>query len=143
MHVLCAWTHLPSLVAYGRPRNIRDKRVRSKIPTIYKRNRLTVPGMRKCNKCTICPFVKEGKRVPSTSSKCPVDINTSVNCHTKNIFYCISWDKCSLQFIGESEQTLKVRFSEHEHKVNVSNSIRNKATRENRKGTKLKTWKSS
>ena len=97
--------------------------------------------MRKCNKCAICPFVKEGKSVQSTSSKCTVDINTSVNCQTKNILYCISCDKCSLQYIGESERTLKERFSEH--KGYVVNNMRNKATGEhyNQKGHKVSDMK--
>ena len=132
---------LPPLVAYRRPQNIRDKIVRSKIPSISTRNKRTVPGMRKCNKCAICPFVREGKSVQSTSSKCTVDINTSVNCQTKNILNCISCDKCSLQYIGESERTLKERFSEH--KGYVVNNMRNKATGEHysQKGHKVSDMK--
>ena len=86
-------------------------------------------------------FVKEGKSVQSTASKCTVDINTSVNCQAKNILYCISCDKCSLQYIGESERTLKERFSEH--KGYVVNNMRTKATGDhyNQKGHKVSDMK--
>ena len=88
---------LPPLVAYRRPQNIRDKIVRSKIPSTPKRIKRMVPGMSKCNNCAICPFVKEGKFIRSTSSKFSVDINRPVNCQTQNISYCITCEKCSLQ----------------------------------------------
>ena len=124
-------------MAYRKPQNIRDKIIRSKIPSPPKRIQRTVPGMTKCNNRTICPFIKEGKSVQSTSSKCTVDINRPVNCQTKNILYCITCEKCSLQYIGESERTLKERFSEH--KGYVLNNKLNKGTGEhyNMKGHKV------
>ena len=81
--------------------------------------------MTKCNNCVICPFVRESKTVQSTASKCTVDINRPVNCQTRNILYCITCTKCSF---GESERTLKERFSEHKGYV-VNNKI-TKATGE-------------
>ena len=51
----------PPLVAYKRPPNIRDKLIRSKVPPPNKIPRRKVPGMKKCNKCSICPFIQEGK----------------------------------------------------------------------------------
>ena len=81
---------LPPLVAYRRPQNIRDKIIRSKVPGKITRSKRIIPGMTKCIDCTICPFVKEGKTVKSTATKCTVDINRPVNCQTKNILYCIT-----------------------------------------------------
>ena len=90
--------------------------------------------MTKCNNCVICPFVRESKTVQSTASKCTVDINRPVNCQTRNILYCITCTKCSF---GESERTLKERFSEHKGYV-VNNKL-TKATGEhfNQKGHKV------
>ena len=120
---------LPPLVAYKRPPNIRDKIIRSKIPASpQKRPRRIVPGMSKCNNCVICPFVKEGRSVRSTASKLIVDINKPVNCQSKNILYCITCDKCLIQYIGETERTLQERFSEH--KGNAVNMKTSKATGE-------------
>ena len=118
---------LPPLVAYKRPSNIKDKLIRSKVPsTNNQRPKRIVPGMTKCNNCPICPFVTVGKTVKSTASGYRVDINRPVNCQSKNILYCVSCDKCTQQYVGESERTLQERFSEH--KGYASNRILSKAT---------------
>ena len=83
---------LPPLVAYKRPQNIRDKLVRSKIPTSIPRLKRVIPGMSKCNNCPICPFVKEGKVVKSTATNFNIEINRQVNCQTRNILYCMTGD---------------------------------------------------
>ena len=44
---------------------------------------------------------------------CTVDINTGVNCMTKDIIYCITCKKCPEQYIGESDWSLQERFSKH------------------------------
>ena len=118
---------LPPLIAYKRPANIRDKLIRSKIPTKTSgRPKREVPGMKKCLNCPICPFVQTGRSVKSTATNYTVDINTAVNCQSKNIIYALGCNKCSEQYVGESERTLQDRFSEH--KGYVTNSILSKAT---------------
>ena len=53
---------LPPLVAYKRPPNIKDKLVRAKVPKESNgRPKRTRIGMKNCQNCVICPFVKEGK----------------------------------------------------------------------------------
>ena len=129
---------LPPLVAYKRPQNIKEKLIRSKIPSSpMKRPKRIIPGMTKYNNCPICPFVQEGKSVRSTVSNYTVDINQQVNCQTRNILYCISCAKCSIQYVGESERTLQDRFSEH--KGYAINQEVNKATGQhfNLKGCKV------
>ena len=69
--------------------------------------------MSKCNNCPICPFVSECKIVKSTASNHIVEVNKQVNCQTKNILYCITCDRCTVQYIGETERSLQDRFSEH------------------------------
>ena len=118
---------LPPLVAYKRPPNIKNKLIRSKIPTsTNQRPHRIIPGMSKCNNCAICPFVQTGKSVRATATNFTVDINRPVNCQSKNIIYCVFCDKCSVQYVGESERTLQARFSEH--KGYVMNTHLNKAT---------------
>ena len=36
-----------------------------------------------------------------------------LNCHSTNIIYLITCKKCSLQYVGETKQTLKQRLLEH------------------------------
>ena len=129
---------LPPLVAYKRPPNIKDKLVRTKIPdATTKRPQRIIPGMTKCNDCPICPFVQTGKTVRGTATNMTVDINRPVNCQSKNVIYCVFCDRCSVQYIGESERSLQQRFSEH--KGYVMNSHLNKVTGEhfNLKGHKV------
>ena len=105
---------LPPLVAYKRPPNIKEKLIRAKVPPLAPNRPIRkIPGMKKCTKCPICPFVQPGKSVKSTSNNTIIDINTSVNCQSQNIIYCISCQNCRMQYIGESERSLQQRFSEH------------------------------
>ena len=105
---------LPPLVAYKRLPNIKDKLIRSKVPkSTNQRPRRLVPGMSRCNNCATCPFVQTGKTVRATATNQTVEINRPVTCQTKNIIYCVFCDKCAVQYVGESERTLNLRFSEH------------------------------
>ena len=107
---------LPPMVAYKRPENIRDKLIRSKVPTIRaSREKRKVPGCTKCNKCSICPFVKNCKVVKASATGFNAEIREEVNCLTRNIIYCITCKKCNmqLQYIGETERLAKERFREH------------------------------
>ena len=121
---------LPPLVAYRRPKNIRDKLIRTKVPPPPpSRPKRVILGMSKCNNCPTCPFVKEGKQVKSAANSAVVTINRPVNCQTRNIIYCISCKKCpTQQYIGESDRTLQARFADH--RGYVSNRHLNKATGE-------------
>ena len=117
----------PPLVAYRRPKNIRDKLIRSKVPAPAPvRPKRKLNGMTKCNRSPICPFVKVKKAVKSTASRTIVDINMPVNCQTKNVIYCIECNKCTMQYIGETDRSLQTRFSEH--RGYVTNKMLRKAT---------------
>ena len=118
---------IPPLIAYKRPPNIKDKLIRAKIPPkVPSKPKRDLPGMKKCLQCPICPFVQPGRSVKSTASQYTVDINTAVNCLSRNIVYCIGCKRCQQQYIGESERSLKERFSEHRGYVN--NKYLTKAT---------------
>ena len=118
---------LPPLVAYMRPPNIKDKLIRAKIPrpnsTKPKRN---LPGMKKCLNCGVCPYVKVGKSVNSTNSNYRIEINSSVNCSSSNVIYMVGCKKCTQQYVGETERSVKERF--REHRGYVAANLKNKAT---------------
>ena len=107
------------MVAYRRPKNIKDRIVRAKVPAIYSRPKRNTPGMKKCPyNCLTCPYVLPGKEVKSTATQVTHQIERSVNCQTSNIVYCIKCVKCQEQYIGESEKTLAIRFGKHRSYVN-------------------------
>ena len=117
----------PPLVAYKRPNNIKDKLVRSKVPPSNSgRPRREIPGMKKCNNCGVCPYVKQTKTVQATATQFKLDINSRVDCSSSNIIYLLGYKKCPQQYIGESERKLRDRFIEHKGYVN--NKITSKST---------------
>ena len=125
----------PPLVAYRRPTNIKDKLIRSKVPPSNSgRPRREIPGMKKCNNCSVCPYVKQAKTVQATASKFKVDINSSVDCSSSNIIYLLGCKKCPQQYIGETERSLKDRFGEHKGYVNNNNQIKTTGVHFNTKG---------
>ena len=125
----------PPLVAYKRPPNIKDKMIRSRVPPINNpRPKRNNPGMKKCYNCGICPYVKEGNSVKATSNNYKIDINTNVNCSSKNIIYLLGCKKCSQQYIGESERTLRERFAEHKGYVSTRNFSKTTGMHFNEKG---------
>ena len=77
--------------------------------------------MRKCNQCSVCSFIQEGRTVKATATNYKMDINTSVDCSSNNIIYLLGCNKCPQQYIGESERMLKERFAEHKGYVNTQN----------------------
>ena len=114
-------------MAYKRPPNIKEKLIRAKVPKINPHKpRRNLPGMKKCLNCSVCPFVSVGKTVKSTANNTKVDINTSVSCTTNNVVYLIGCKKCTQQYIGETERTVKERFLEH--KGYVTTRTMSKAT---------------
>ena len=105
---------LPPLVAYKRPENIRDKLIRSKVPPIRNmRENRKQPGCKKCNNCSICPYVNNCKVVKSSATNFNAEIQQEVTCQTRNVIYCITCKKCNMQYVGETGRVAKDRFREH------------------------------
>ena len=103
----------PPLVAYTRPKNIRDKLIRAKLPPKTRPRRI-IPGMSRCKKnCKICPYVNSCKIVKSTYTTKVVPLAREYHCQTKNLVYLVHCKKCNDQYVGETEKTLEHRFSQH------------------------------
>ena len=49
----------------------------------------------------------------ATATTFKADIQSTVDCQTSNLVYCINCDKCHEQYVGETGQTLSQRFSQH------------------------------
>ena len=119
----------PPIVAYRRPSNLKEKLVRARVPPGYIRPKRKIIGMKKCPyNCLTCPYVQEGKIVKATATNFTQEIESAINCQTKNVIYCISCDKCLKQYIGETERTLALR--SNEHRGYVRNEKLDKATGE-------------
>ena len=108
---------LPKTPLYGtrRSKNLKDILIKSKL------NNEQVPkptGTRiipdKCKK----PFCLVCKKLKSNSAKCTVTgnshtISTNIDCHTKNVVYCLTCNVCQKQYIGETKRNFISRYKEH------------------------------
>ena len=72
--------------------------------------------------------------VQATSTNYKTDINCSVDCSTSNIIYLLGCKKCPQQYIGETERSLKERFSEHKGYENTNNQSKSTGAHFNSKG---------
>jgi hypothetical protein len=111
----------PPLIAYKRQKNLSDFLIRAKLPPIprpYEKQKSN--AMKKCNKCIICPYIKEGKSVKGRTFDWK--INRNINCTSqKNIIYMIECNKenCNQRYIGETKFDLKTRLSQHLGYINT------------------------
>ena len=66
--------------------------------------------------------------------KCQIEVNSSVDCSTRNVIYLLGFINCPMQYIGETERLLKDRFSEHKGYVNTKNQSKTTGMHFNQKG---------
>ena len=71
-------------------------------------------GMFKCNKpCSLCPYVKVQKTVKSSTNDICVDLHKHHTCEDKNVCYILECKKCKMQYVGETDRTVKDRYLDH------------------------------
>ena len=109
----------PSMVAYKRPKNLRDLLVKSKFQT-GKRSIRKSNGFSRCGRgffgmCKTCELIPDHgiKNHTCHKTKESFTIKSPVTCITKNVVYKISCKKCQFFYIGETSRRFCDRFSEH------------------------------
>ena len=115
------------LVAFRRQKNIREHIIRAKVaPQKNQREQRMINGMKKCIKCTVCSYVKEGNQINGTNFTWK--INKKVSCKDSNIIYLIECnkDRCTKRYIGFSTQVFRERMLQH--LGYVRNKVLSKAT---------------
>ncbi|XP_044148864.1 protein YAE1 homolog isoform X1 [Bufo gargarizans] len=63
--------------------------------------------------CTCCNYIKTGSAVVSTATHNSFNNKQYANCNTNYVVYCITCTICSLQYIGCTTNSLKVRICKH------------------------------
>ena len=101
----------PPLVAYRRPPNLRDLLVRA----AYRQTKETYEGNSRCqqSRCKTCAHIKTGTTFHSTTTGKRFRVKATANCQTRNVVYLIECTKCSIQYVGETENALRVRLTGH------------------------------
>ena len=115
----------PPMVAFRRPKNLRDILIKAKVPpTPQKKPRRQLNGMKACNgkQCQTCPYVKTGKSFKSPFNNTVVQLNSTLSCASTNVVYCLlcSKDNCQQIYVGQTKRQLKERFSEHKTSVRTN-----------------------
>ena len=102
------------LVAFRRQRNIREHIIKAKLaPNTNTRERRMLNRMKKCGKCIVCSYVKEGNTIKS--SNFTWKINKKVTCQNSNVIYLIQCNKeqCKQQYIGFTTKVFRERMKQH------------------------------
>ena len=119
-HPMCYITHhckygvhyrSPPIVAYRRPPNLRDRVIR----TVHSQIKETYEGNSWCNQlhCKTCSHMRTGTTFHSTTTSERFKVKVMANCQTKNVVYVIECTKCSIQYVGETENAVHVRLTGH------------------------------
>jgi hypothetical protein len=113
------------ILAYRRPRNLRDMIVRATVPPLLTDDSLpTQHGTFKCDsisRCVVCrDHIKEADSFTSHTNHTTYKTKGNITCTTSNVIYLLSCRVCGLQYIGETMNTLKKRFYGHRSTVNTN-----------------------
>lgn len=104
----------PPMIAFRRPKSLRDLLVKAKVPPPPNRkSSRALNGMKKCNKCVVCPYVDECKYVYNAHDNTQIKINKPVSCETENVVYIVNCKKCNMKYVGETGRSFKTRMKEH------------------------------
>lgn len=97
------------LVAFTRPRTIRDILVKSYINRITEQ---TASGP--CGKsCKLCPYMLTCSTYTSHTTRSTHKIRHMINCQSVNVIYLIGCIVCGVQYVGQTSNTLNCRIRNH------------------------------
>ena len=104
----------PPMVAYRRPKNLREILVRAKVSTRRRTSRLK-NGCKPCHRaCKLCWFIDHSSTHKCKRTGKQWKINAPIDCQTKNVIYKITCKKCDwFVYIGETERRLCDRIQQH------------------------------
>jgi tripartite motif-containing protein 2/3 len=98
------------MVAYRRPRNIKDLLVKTDMKITRKEL-----GCQPCGKprCLTCRFMKKTKTFQSTITNQSYNINGSFNCQSNYVIYLLTCSKCNIQYVGQTSTSINSRMIAH------------------------------
>ena len=104
------------IVAYRRPRNLRDMLVSADLKPQYL---LPAYGSTPCGskRCLTCQHIQTGTTIQSTSTGCTFKLHVTANCKTSNIIYVIQCKVCNSQYVGETKNPLHIRLNGHRNDI--------------------------
>jgi hypothetical protein len=102
------------MVAYRRPRNLKDSLVRSDLVKKKSQN-----GSGPCgkNKCQTCKMMKKTDTFSSTITQKEYKIHGNFDCQSQCVIYLITCELCKKQYVGQTGTTLNNRMTGHRHDI--------------------------
>ena len=102
------------LVAFRRAKTIRNEIVRSDIANSAPE--VLADGTTPCQKCkTTCHLLFSGSTFTNNKTGCFTKLEKGCNCDSKNVVYVARCIPCGLVYVGETKESLKIRFSKHRY----------------------------
>ncbi|MCP4394501.1 MAG: GIY-YIG nuclease family protein [Alphaproteobacteria bacterium] len=68
-------------------------------------------------RCKTCPYVSTQRLIRSAVTGRLYSLMSEASCVTKKVVYLLSCKKCNMQYVGETIQRLRERFSQHKNAV--------------------------
>ena len=105
----------PPLIAFRRPRNLRDLLVRATLTTTT----YEPPGNYPCGvpRCKTCPILRATDEFSSHTTGKVFKVNFRASCKSSNVIYLITCRRCGLQYVGETGQPLHMRINGHRYDI--------------------------
>lgn len=108
-------TNFKLVTAYTNSKNIKQLIVRSKLvnETVMAEDVGAFIGCAQ-PRCITCKLHASGKsQFCNEHNKTKYNIKDTIYCHSKNLIYLITCDKCKKQYVGETGRTLRDRLNDH------------------------------
>ena len=101
----------PPLIAFCRPKNLRDLLVRATLTSTSHEP----PGNFPCgaSKCKTCQILRATDEFFSHTTGQVFKLKFRASCKSSNVIYLITCRRCSLQYVGETGQALHMRVNGH------------------------------
>ena len=101
----------PQLIAFRRPRNLRDLLVHVTLTTTPHE----APGNYPCgtSRCKTCPILMVTDELSSHTTRKVFKVNFRAFCKSSNVIYLITCRRCGIQYVGETGQPLHMTINGH------------------------------
>ena len=111
--------HEPQLIAYRRPKSLRDTLVSAKMRGKTPGENTRTGGCGPCNKpqCSWCTRINKTSTFTGTQEDRSFDIYHVVNCQSTWLIYFIECNICNLQYVGKSETGFNIRLNNHRNHI--------------------------
>ena len=108
----------PIVYGYRRNKNLRDLLVSAKLPQ-EKEHDQHKSGTTPCSniRCRYCPLINTSGTIRSSSTDKTFYTKKNVSCKSHNLIYCITCNKCKMQYVGQTKRRLMDRFQGHLYNV--------------------------